>query len=149
MEKNLWKEYLNKNNLEIKYKPASWHFCNNKSLANKLVKLVLNDQKKATTSLYLSFIEENESLPKKGDLNIITDWEGNEKCIIQTTKVVIKPFSQVTKKFAKKEGEGDRSLKYWKKVHKDVFRNELKGLNKSFSNDTLVVCEEFKVIFKL
>ncbi|MGM0379578.1 MAG: ASCH domain-containing protein [Bacillota bacterium] len=148
MINDLWEKYLKENNLEFDYKPESWHFCNTKELANRLTKLVLEGDKRATTSLYLAFICENEPLPIKGDLNIITDWDGKEKCIIQTTKVEIKPFYQVTKEFAIKEGEGDKSLKYWKKVHKEVFEKELESLDKSFSKDTLVVCEEFKVIYK-
>ncbi|WP_419160564.1 ASCH domain-containing protein [Rossellomorea sp. BNER] len=39
----------------------------------------------------------------------------------------------------------DRSLDYWRKGHMDFFTAEL---DQSFSDDILVVWEEFKVIYK-
>jgi uncharacterized protein YhfF len=53
-----------------------------------------------------------------------------------------KPFNKITESFARKEGEGDLSLKHWKKVHKDFFSKR----TKDFDEETLIVCEEFKII---
>lgn len=46
-----------------------------------------------------------------------------------------------------KEGEGDKSLAYWKKVHESFFTECLKALNLEFSYNMKVVCEEFEVVF--
>lgn len=54
------------------------------------------------------------------------------------------PFSKVDEKFAYTEGEGDKSLEYWRRVHIKAFNDELKEL----SEDMLVVCEIFQVIYK-
>ena len=34
------------------------------------------------------------------------------------------PFDEVSKEHAYKEGEGDRSLAYWRDVHEDFFAEE-------------------------
>ena len=54
---------------------------------------------------------------------------------------------EVSKEHARKEGEGDLSLAYWRQVHKDFFSDELKVEQKDFSETMDVVCEEFKLIY--
>ena len=68
-------------------------------------------------------------------------------CIIRTTKVYVAPFCEITENHAFKEGEGDKSLSYWRKVHEEFFKNALerKGLN--FDEQMKVVCEEFEVLY--
>lgn len=57
------------------------------------------------------------------------------------------PFCEVSEEQAYKEGEGDRSLAYWREVHRAVFTEELKEIGEIFSEEMLVVCEEFEVAF--
>mgnify|MGYP004578500379 CR=1 FL=1 len=57
-------------------------------------------------------------------------------------------FSKVGEEFAYREGEGDKSLKYWREAHTESFTCELKEFNKEFNEDMLVVCEEFEVVYK-
>lgn len=45
------------------------------------------------------------------------------------------------------EGEGDMSLEYWRKIHRVFFTEELKDLEKEFTEDMMVVCEEFEVVY--
>ena len=49
------------------------------------------------------------------------------------------PFSKVDEKFAYTEGEGDKSLEYWRRVHIKAFNDELKELSidMEFSEDLL------------
>ncbi|SKC82208.1 ASCH domain-containing protein [Maledivibacter halophilus] len=127
---------------------TSWYFCDNEKDANHLAKLVVEGTKRATASLYYWYEVEKEKPPKKGDLSIITDWNGIAKCIIRTNKVSIIPFEEVTEEFARMEGEGDKSLEYWRNAHINFFSRELKDLGKKFSKDMTVVCEEFEVVYK-
>ncbi|AIY81703.1 ASCH domain-containing protein [Clostridium botulinum] len=146
----MWKNYLNligENEFTTKLEYNSWSFGDNEALANELVELVLKGEKTATTSLYYLYELETEVLPKEEQLAIITDFSGNAKCIIKTKHVNVLPFSKVKAEFAFKEGEGDKSLEYWKKGHIDFFNRGLKDFNKEFSEDMLVVCEEFEVIY--
>lgn len=126
----------------------AWHFCADEKNANELAILVKSGIKKATTSLYYSYQIEEEALPAVGQHNIILDWFGNPQCIIKTTSVEVLPFNEVTEAFAKIEGEGDRSLDYWKRVHRTAFKNELLTEKKEFDDDMLVVCEIFEVVYK-
>ncbi|HCX02854.1 MAG TPA: RNA-binding protein [Clostridiales bacterium] len=126
----------------------AWHFCSDEKNANELAEITLKGIKRGTTSLKYWYEVENEKIPKAGDLNIITDWEGKPVCVIQNERVFIVPFNEVSEEFAYREGEGDRSLKYWREVHIDYFTKELKEIGKDFNEDMMVVCEEFNVVEK-
>ena len=82
-----------------------------------MAELTIKGDKRATTSLHYLYEIEKEEVPKVGELSIITDFDGNAKCIIKTTDVKVLPFSKVDEKFAYTEGEGDKSLEYWRRVH--------------------------------
>jgi uncharacterized protein YhfF len=131
-----------------KFKKA-WHFCDDEKNANELAELTRKGIKRATASLKYWYEIENEKIPEVGDLNIITDWGGNPVCVIKNVKVSIIPFKDVDKDFAYREGEGDKSLKYWRDVHIEYFTKELKETEKEFNENMLVVCEEFDVVEKL
>ena len=124
-----------------------WHFCDNQESADKLVQLVLQRIKTATCGMLWSYAAEGEKVPVAGDLSIITDWEGEPKCVIQTTQVNIKTFDQVDAQHAYEEGEGDRSLDYWRKVHWEVFSRECAAMGREPGGDMPLVCERFRVLF--
>ncbi|CAH0343987.1 ASCH domain-containing protein [Bacillus sp. CECT 9360] len=145
----MWENYLI--TLENKLKNAeysSWHFSANKEDANELAALVRNNVKTATSSLHMLYEMEGVKRPQKGELNIITDWDGVAQAITETVNVSIIPFKEVSEDFARKEGEGDRTLHYWRTVHIDFFTKELMNMNIAFSEDMLVVCEELRLIYK-
>lgn len=147
---SMWKSYLqtlDKDDRAFKSYTA-WPFGADAKMARELADLVLKGEKTATTSLHLLYEIEQESLPKVGAYNIITDWEGEAEAVTETIDVTVIPFKDVGAKFAAKEGEGDKSLSYWRQVHIDFFAKELEGLDKKFSEDMLVVCEEFKVVWQ-
>ena len=106
---------------------------------DKLIELVLKNEKTATTSLY-----NEEKIPKVGDISIITYNNGNDACMIETVDVIITEFKNITKDLAYLEGEGDKSLESYKKVHNNFF----KTIDKNFNDDTKVVFEIFKMIEK-
>lgn len=148
--KEFWFRYLKSINEDINstsLKYTSWYFGNEK-IANELADLVLLGVKKATTSLYYFYEIENEELPKSGDLSVITDFSGNAKCIIKTNSIKIIPFNKVSEHFAFKEGEGDKSLEYWRNAHIKFFNEELSELGMKFSEEMLVVCEEFELVYR-
>ncbi len=146
----IWSNFIEKN---PKYKGGKikdiYHFCYDEKDANELAKLVKTGIKRATSSLYLLYNLENdeENIPKLGDLSIITDYDGNPCAIIENTLVELVPFNEVTEEFAHKEGEGDKSLNYWKRVHKDFFSKELQEFGIDFDESMLVVLEYFEVIY--
>ena len=111
---------------------------------DKLIELVLKGQKRATTSLYNEYIKEQEPLPKKGEKSIIQYSNNKDACLIVIKKVIITQFKNITEELAFIEGEGDKSLKYYKDEHTKIF----KKIDKSFSEESKVVFEIFKVLKK-
>ena len=91
--------------------------------------------------------KEGEPIPKEGDYSVILDSKEETFCIIKTAKVEVKPLNMVGEEFAYKEGVGGRSLAYWRKVHEDFFTRELASIGTIFSEHSLAVGEEFKVVF--
>ncbi|MBO5414986.1 MAG: ASCH domain-containing protein [Bacilli bacterium] len=110
---------------------------------DNLVRLVLSGDKRATTSLFNSYVD--EPLPKIGDLGILVYSDNKKACITKITDVIITEFKNIDSTLAKLEGEGDKSLEYYRKVHNDFF----KEFFPDFNDDTLVVFEIFEVVEKL
>ena len=115
---------------------------------DKLANLVLQGIKTATCSAYDLYLIDNEPLPQTGDFNVILDSNDEAVCIIKTLKVYITEFNQVSEEHAFKEGEGDRSLEYWRRVHVSFLTSELSSAHKVFDENTKVLCEEFEVVYK-
>lgn len=140
---------LMKNNLLIRYETRkfeawlnsleSWKFED-----DKLFYLVKNGKKIATCYIY-----NNEDLTDINEYSVLVNQNGKKRLLLKTEKITIRSFKEVDDIHAKKEGEGDLSLKYWKEVHKDFFTKELKEKNLQFSEELLLVLEDFKVIKKL
>lgn len=126
----------------------SFYFCDNEKDANECADLVVQNIKRATASSLWWYELNNEALPKPGDQTIVTNWDGIALCVIEVEKVEITPFNQITPEFAETEGEGDKSLAYWKKVHWDYYHRELADSKYSPTQDMQIVCEYFKVVYK-
>jgi uncharacterized protein YhfF len=146
----LWNQFLKENpNSSHKQKPLSFYFCDNQKDANECAELVVKGIKQATATSLWWYKINNETLPKEGDRFIVTDWDGNAKAIIETTKVSLTPYNEITAEFAEIEGEGDKSLEYWKKVHKAYFTREMEPYGEKFTENMIIICEQFKVIYKI
>ena len=91
--------------------------------ADYLAELVLMGQKTATSSAFDLYAVGNEPLPKENELRVILDSKENAICIIETTKVEVIPFKEVSEDHAYKEGEGDRRLTYWRELHETSLAN--------------------------
>jgi uncharacterized protein YhfF len=144
----LWKNFLKENpENKLTAEPVSFYFCDNEKDANECAELVVKGVKQATATSLWWYEKNNEDLPKKGDQSIITDWDGNAKAIIETTKVDHTPYNEITAEFAKIEGEGDKSLEYWKKVHKAFYKREMEPHGDKFTEDMTIICEHFKTIY--
>ena len=143
-----WKNFITDNARYVNEKtPESFYFCDNEKDANDCAKLVVKNIKQATAPSLWSFEINNEKLPRKGDLNIITNWNKAPQAIILTTKIELIKFNEITAKFAQKEGEGDKSLAYWRKAHKAYYKREMQGHKEEFSKDMIIVCQYFDTIY--
>ena len=143
-----WSRFLEEKGYDDskKYLEA-FHFELTEDLANELLSLVLEGKKKATSSSFKAYEKEGSNLPKIGDLSIVTDWDGNPRCIIETKNITIIPFKDITYDICSREGEDD-SIESWREGHIRFFSNEGKEIGYEFTEDMLVVFEDFEVIYQ-
>lgn len=114
-----------------------------------LADLVLEGEKTATASAYDLYAVEDEPLPQEGTFDVILDSQDQAVCIVEITKVSVQPFNQVSADHAFKEGEGDKSLTYWRQVHEDFFADCLGEAGLAFIPESKVVLEEFRKVYPL
>jgi uncharacterized protein YhfF len=125
-----------------------WSFGDTEEMANELGGLVKAGIKTATCSLMWQYeAEGDEDLPKVGGVSVITDGEGTPLCIIETVEVEIRPYNQVDESFAYDEGEGDRSLSYWRRAHWDFFSRVCASIERDPVETMPLLCERFRVVF--
>lgn len=149
------KDYFNKFKFTLPEKDQgilprydSYYFCADEESANHCADLVLQGEKRATASLLWIYEAEGESLPEVGQLNVITNWIGDPQCIVEVTSVEIMPFNEVSADFAYEEGEGDKSLEFWRRVHWEFFSLECEEIGRDPIENMPVVLEKFKIRWK-
>ncbi len=147
--KALWSEFLSKHSdFAFKEMPQAGYFGDTEDDANALAKLVSKADKKATSHSLLGLQLREKAMPKVGDLFIVTDWGGNAKSIVRTTSVKLMPYFSIHTEHARIEGEGDKSLEYWKKVHWDYYTRELEPFNRVPRESMIIVFEQFELLYK-
>jgi uncharacterized protein YhfF len=143
----LWNDFISLNPEAAGSKYEAW--CYGSDTPDELVELTAKGIKTATASAYPVYEFENSPLPREGGYNIILLSDGSALCITKTIKVTVLPFNEVSAEHAFKEGEGDRSLIFWREVHKHFFALEMSSIGRQFTEVMLVVCEEFEVIYPI
>jgi uncharacterized protein YhfF len=118
------------------------------AMADELGALIVQGTKTATCSALWEWEAEGKPIPQAGLITIALDGRGQPLCIVETTEVAIRRYSEVDADFARAEGEGDLSLNYWQKAHRNFFSRTLPKIGKEFSEEMPLVCEEFRVIYK-
>jgi len=124
------------------------YFCADEYNANLCADLVLRGEKTASCSMDYWYTHEGEELPTVGHLQVVTNWFGIPVCIVEVTSVTRCKFSEVTAEFAAAEGEGDKTLDWWRDSHWTFFTSECEQLGICPSEDMVLVLERFKVVWK-
>ncbi|MEM7126386.1 MAG: ASCH domain-containing protein [Chloroflexota bacterium] len=122
-------------------------FGDSPEMTEQLASLILEGTKTATCSALWDYEADDEPLPLVGEKCILLDGKDAPVCIIEITEVEIRPFNQVDARFASDEGEGDRSLGFWRRVHWDFFSRTLAQIGQEPAEDMPLVCERFRVIY--
>jgi uncharacterized protein YhfF len=144
-----WKSYLASTGQEslIERPPEAWGFGDSPEMADELGLLVVQGIKTATCSLLWEYEAEGEAMPQVGELSIIVDGAGRPLCIIETVEVELRAYNDVDAQFAYDEGEGDRSLAFWRDVHWRFFSRACASLGRVPTADMPLVCERFQAIY--
>jgi uncharacterized protein YhfF len=141
-----WNEFCqssNKYHKLQKFKFEAWSFGNTKEMADDLGALVIEGKKTATCSLANAYAGEEDEIPRVGVYSVLCNGDEKPICIIYLTHTWVCKYSDVDERHAYEEGEGDRSLDYWKEAHYEFF-SQYKG----FSESDELICERFEVVFK-
>lgn len=109
-------------------------------MADELLALVLAGVKTATCSWPA------ERSCEEGDLSVVLDDRGVPAALIRTAERRERPFLEVDAAFAHDEGEGDRTLAWWRDAHRRFF-GRLTDLPRPFSDDETVLCERFELVY--
>jgi uncharacterized protein YhfF len=120
----------------------NWHnletfsFGDSPALADELAALVLEGRKCATC-----WAAVDGMLTEVGKRMVMLDGAGRPRAVIETIELKLLHYGEVDATFARDEGEGDLTLAYWQKAHRNYFTR--KG---QFAEDMLLWCERFQVI---
>jgi uncharacterized protein YhfF len=115
----------------------TFSFGDNSDLANRLLELVLSGTTRATC-----WAESQGLLSAEiGKLMVVLDGQGAPKAVLKTIELTKRRFDEVDEAFAYDEGEGDRSLRYWREAHTRYFSR----LGR-YSPDMMLWCERFELV---
>ena len=115
----------------------SFSFGDSAELADELLELVLIGKKTATAWA----AAEGDKGVVVGKRWIVKDGQGRSGAILETVELTRRRFGKVDAAFAHDEGEGDRSLAWWREAHRRYFTR--RG---EFSPDMELYCERFRLI---
>lgn len=144
----LWNRYRAINPDAPANVPISFHFCDNEKDADLCADLVARGIKRATAPSVAELELAGDPMPQVGDYAIVTDWTGNAVAVIRTTAVETKRFADVDADFARAEGEGDLTLKWWREAHHAYYSSVLAGTDYTVDDDLEVICERFDLVLK-
>ena len=142
-----WRRFLFVKGLD---KSVQWqdcfHFDTTPAGAERALGLVLSGVKQATVTSLEAFQRLGLRPPKRGDLSIVTTWEGVPRCVIQTVSVLIQPYSAFTEEQALLEGE-DTTLEGWRIRQRNLLIAEARELSYVFTPTQSLVQERFRVVY--
>lgn len=104
-------------------------------MEERLAGLIIAGRKRATV---WNGLEEN---PTKPGMQWVVTANDKPAAVIETLSVGQCRFDEINAEFAFEEGEGDRSLAYWRAVHQAFFEKE-----GNFAHDMILWWEKFRLI---
>lgn len=129
-------------------RPDAWSFGDSTEMADELLDLVISGKKTATAGALWQYQADGDPLPIPGQLFILLDGSATPRCVIETTSVEVIPFEQIGAAFAFSEGEGNRTLDWWRQAHESFFRRTLITLDRGFEPDMPIVAERFVLRYR-
>jgi uncharacterized protein YhfF/RimJ/RimL family protein N-acetyltransferase len=120
----------------------------------RLLAAILDGRKTATTALHEEHVRRGERIPSRGERSVAVDSAARPVAVLETTEVRVIPIGTVDEAFARDEGEGFASVAAWRAAHEAFFRSDamcaaLGEPPVEVRDDTLVVCERFRVVERL
>ena len=117
----------------------SFLFGDSPELADELAALVLSGIKTATC-----WAASDGASTQVGKRMVVLSGSGEPVAVIETVELTQRRFSDVDAAFAYDEGEGDRSLAFWRRAHRRYFTRL-----GQFAENMLLYCERFQVVERI
>jgi uncharacterized protein YhfF len=111
-------------------------FGDSPELADELAELVLAGKKRATC-----WAASDGPSTKVGKRMVMLDGSAVPRAVIETVELTQRRFDEVDEAFAFDEGEGDRTLAFWRRAHRNYF-----GRQGTYAADMLLYCERFRLV---
>jgi len=143
-----WNDFINTSPNNLKFINRKYNWFSFGANSDKLAKWVIDGEKTATSSLYESYLNDDEEIPKEGNCSIILDSKNKPVCIIKINKVEVIKFKSITENMARKEIREQNALELWRNFHFNFFLSEAQEIGEVFSTESLIVFESFSVIYK-
>lgn len=118
------------------------------AIADDLLELYLLGKKTAGSGLVQDFKLAGDELPVVGNYWIVLDTNDNPSCILKTVRVEINKFKNITLEIAQAEGEGEQTVEYWHRVHREFFTPFLADLKITNLDEEDVVTEFYELVYR-
>lgn len=119
------------------------------AMADELASLIVAGVKTASCSCLWEWEAEGQALIPVGFHSVVLDGSGEPVGVVRYESIEVRPFHEVDEAFAHAEGEGDRKLSYWRRVHWAWFSEALGKIGRSPSEDMPLVCERFVLVWRV
>ncbi len=142
---DMWAEFSAATGTVAEYEAFGFGNPNTPELRDELALLVKSGVKTATAGHRGEFAAAGEKTPEVGDYWVVADSRANAVAVIRTIEVKPTRFQDVDEQFARDEGEGDRTLAWWRTAHIKYF--EAAGL--PIDDDQVLILERFEKVWPL
>jgi len=121
-----------------------------------LVEAILRGEKTATAGLLVDLERDGEAVAVPGERQVVVDANERPVAVIEITEVAVRRMADVDLVFARDEGEGFETVAAWRDAHERFFGSYLDEIRVGLSDphwhltdDTLIVCERFRLVERL
>jgi uncharacterized protein YhfF len=145
-----WQRYLLTLPAEKQMNPSTYvvdQFADTPEAATKVGQLVRDGLKTTTSSLLWGLEHSGALLPQVGNIELIVDGNGEPLCIIELSKVEIKPFNTVDEQFAVAYGEGDCTLAFWLQDNWAFHSQWCRQIGREPSETMPIVFQRFRLLY--
>ena len=144
-----WESYLNatKQNAENAVYSGELVFEDSGFTGQTQLSLVLSGEKTATFTPLETIEIHLEPVPVAGEVYVVLDSNDEPRCIIELTDVNVVPFNEIPWDLAQRDGENEK-LAEWQDKMREYLEDEADLCGFEAREDSKIVCEIFRVIYK-
>jgi histidinol-phosphate aminotransferase len=141
-----WSRVCARNAIDPAIEPDVYPWSRTPILADLWLGLILHGNKRSTAHPMLQHEVEGDTPHSVGDYSIVLDGFARPACVLRTTSVEVKPFSEVDEAFVRAESEGAGIVAYWKVGHWVSYQPYCALNGSEMSEDLPMVFEYFELI---